>query len=83
MCGLMISKPIGLLYISDVIIKDKIIRFYKNNYKSYFPYDVQNDTRSSKSNGKHNGFGYNFLIIYIYLNLVKKNQRIILQQKTL
>ena len=32
MCGLMISKPIGLLYISDVIIKDKIIRFYKKKF---------------------------------------------------
>ena len=46
---------------------------------SYFPYDEQNGRRSSKSNGKDNEFGYNFLIICRYWNLVKF-QRIILEQ---
>ena len=43
---------------------------------SYFPYDGQNSTWSSKSNGKYN-FEYDFLIICRYFNLVK-NQRTIL-----
>jgi hypothetical protein len=36
----------------------KIIRFHK----SYFPYNRQNGTQSSKSNGKDNEFECNFLI---------------------
>lgn len=46
---------------------------------SYFPFDWQTGTLSSKSNGKNNKFEYNFLIMSRYLNLVK-NQRIILYQ---
>ena len=41
-------------------------------YTSNFPYNWQNDTRSNKRNGKNNKFECNFLIIYRYLNLVKK-----------
>ena len=46
---------------------------------SYFPYDGQNGSLFSKSNGRDTTFEYNFLIICRYLNLVK-NQRIALLQ---
>jgi hypothetical protein len=35
--------------------------FYTDFNKSYFPYDNQNDTRSSKSNGKDEEFESHFL----------------------
>ena len=36
-----------------------------------FPYNGENDTRSSKNNGKDNKFEYNILIVADILNLVK------------
>jgi hypothetical protein len=50
-----------------------------NFYMSYFHYDRENDTHSSKSNRNVKEFENNFLIFCIYLNLVK-HQIIILYQ---
>jgi hypothetical protein len=50
----------------------KIVHFYTLFYWSYFPYDRQNGTRSSKTNRTDKEFAYNIR----YLKLVK-NQRII------
>jgi hypothetical protein len=62
------SITIGLLHISRFDYK---IMFLNLFYTSYFPYDGQNGTHSSKRDGKANEFGYNFLIICKYFNLVK------------
>ena len=60
-----------LLHIPDLILKlYDLILFYK----SYFHYEGQTGTWSSKSNRKENKFEYNFLIICRYWNLVKKSE---------
>jgi hypothetical protein len=43
-------------------------------YGSYFPYQGQKGTWSSKTNRKDNQFKYNFHIICRYLNLVKNQE---------
>ena len=68
------SITIGLLHISRFDYKNYL--FLNLFYTSYFPYDGQNGTQSSKRDGKVNEFGYNFLIICKYFNLIK-NQIII------
>ena len=50
-----------------------------NFYMSYFHYDRENDTHSSKSNRNVKEFENNFLIFCRYLNLVK-HEIIILYQ---
>ena len=47
--------------------------FFPN--RSYFPYNEQNCTCSSKSNEKDKEFECYFLTICRYLNLLKKNQK--------
>jgi len=58
-------------YIPDTIL---ILYIFIPFSKSYFPYDMQNGTRSRKSNGKDNEIEFNFLIICRYLNFVKKSE---------
>ena len=64
------------MHIPNLIMKLHL--FYLFN-TSYFPYDRQNGSRFSKSNGRDKEFEYTFLIICRYLNLVK-NQRLTLLQ---
>ena len=68
----MVLTRIDILHIPDLILKLYVL--YLNN-ASYLPYDWQNCTLLSKSNGKDNEFEYNIPIIYTYcryLNLVEK-----------
>jgi hypothetical protein len=51
------------------LISDLILKLYV--FKSYFPYDEQNGTYSSKSNEKDKELKYNFLTIHTYFNLAK------------
>ena len=57
------------LHIPALILKFRI--FIKKNYMSYFPYNKQNVTWSSKNNGKDNKLEYNFLPVCRYLNVAK------------
>jgi hypothetical protein len=52
-------------------------QFDLQNKQSCLPCNMQNGIQFRKSNGRDNGFEYNFLKIWRYLYLVK-NQRIIL-----
>ena len=45
--------------------------------RSYFPYDCQDDTCSSKSNGNNNTFEYKSVSICRCLNLVKNQWNIL------
>ena len=52
----------------------KFIRIHTSFYKSYFPYDRQNGTWSSKSYRKDNNFKCNSQINCRYSNLAKKSE---------
>ena len=66
-----LHAAIERLHILDLILKLYI--FLPFLYELY-PYDGQNGTQSSKSNGKDNKSEYNFIMSCRYLNIVKKSE---------